>query len=104
MAIQENRLDSCKQGIATVQMTPSRLNHSDLWIGEEMNGAFEQIFFGHKISVEDAKKFAFRSSKSAGKGTSLKACPIGPMNPLDVETALAQFLRTRGGNLACFVR
>jgi len=69
-----------------------------------MDGAFKQVFFRNKIGVEDAKKFAFGSAKSDGKGASLKAGPISPMDPLDVEPALPQFLRTRRGNLACLIR
>ena len=85
-------------------MPPPRLNHSDFWIGKEMDGAFEQVLFRNKIGVEDAKKFAFRSSESHREGAGLKAGAISPMNPLDIEAALAQFLRTHRGNLACFVR
>src|SRR4030095_15070612 len=93
MSIQKDRLHPCEQRIAAVQMPPPRLNHSDFWVGKEMDGAFEQVFFGNKIGVEDAKKFAFRSSKSHGEGASLESGAIRPMDPLDVETALAPFLR-----------
>jgi hypothetical protein len=104
MSIQEDRLHACEQGVAPVQMAPPSLNHPDFWIGKEMDGPFEQVFFRNKIRVKDAKKFAFRSSKSDREGTSLKASPIGPMDPLNVETALAQLLCTCRGNLARFIR
>src|SRR5262245_49573239 len=104
MSIQKNRLNSCEQGIATVQMTPAGLNHSDLWIGKEMDSAFEQVLFRHKIGIKDAKKLALRSSESHRKCSSLKAGSISAMDPLDVETALAQLLRTRCGNFACLIR
>src|SRR5512133_220349 len=104
MSIQKDRLRACEQRIAAVQMPPPRLNHSDFWIGKEMDGAFEQILFRNKISVEDAKKFAFRSSESHREGASLKAGTISAMDPLDVETALPQFLSTLRGNLACLIR
>src|SRR5262249_2962889 len=104
MSIQKDRLHPCEQRIAAVQMPPPRLNHSDFWIGKEMDGAFEQVFFRNKIGVEDAKKFAFRSSEAHCEGAGLKAGPISPMNPLDVETPLAQFLRTRRCDLTCLIR
>src|SRR4029077_1555304 len=85
-------------------MPPPRLNHSDFWIGKEMDSASEQVFFRNKIGVEDAKKFAVSGSQSYGKGASLKASPINPMDPLDVETALPQFLSTRRGDLPCLIR
>src|SRR5258707_14722046 len=104
MSIQKDRLRAREQRIAAVQMTPPRLNHSNFWIGKEMDGAFEQVFFRNKIGVEDAKKLALRSSESDPEGASLKAGPISPMDPLDVETALAQFLCTGRRDLACLIR
>src|SRR6266481_4810329 len=101
MSIQKDRLHPCEQRIAAVQMPPPSLNHSNFWIGEEMDGPFKQVFFWNKIGVEDAKRFAFRSSKSHGQGASLKSGAISTMDPLDIETALPQFLRTGRGNLAC---
>src|SRR5262245_39061613 len=104
MSIQKDRLHACEQRIAAVQMSPTGLNHSDLWIGKEMDGPFEQVLFWNKIGVEDAKKLAFRSSESDGQCAGLKAGPISAMDPLDIETALAQFLRTRCGNLTRLIR
>src|SRR5262249_46788456 len=104
MPIQKNCLNACEERIPPVQMPPPRLNHPHFGIRKEMNGAFEQVFFWNEIGIEDAKKFAFRSGKSRREGARLKAGSISPMDPLDVETALAQFLRTRRGNLACFIR
>src|SRR5262245_8492571 len=85
-------------------MPPSRLNHSDFWIGKEMDSAFKQVFFRNKIGVEDAKKFAVSGSKSYGQGASLKASPINPMDPLDVETALPECLRPQRGYVAYLIR
>src|SRR5262249_25862572 len=104
MSIQKDRLHACEQRIPPVQMTPTRLYHPDFWIREEMDGAFEQVFFRNKIGVENAEKFAVRGGKSNCERASLKAGPISPMNPLDIETALAQFFRARRGDLACFIR
>ena len=69
-----------------------------------MDGAFEQVFFRNKIGVEDAKKFAFRSSGPPARAPALKPVRSVPMDPLDVEAALAQFLSTRRGNLTCLIR
>src|SRR6478672_6489739 len=100
MSIQKDRLRAREQRIAAVQMSPPRLNHSNFWIGKEMNGAFEQVFLGNKIGIEDAKKFALRRSCSTRQGASLKAGTISPMDPLDVEPALTQFLRAFRRDLA----
>src|SRR6476659_9704775 len=103
MTIQKDRLRAREQRIAAVQMSPPRLNHSDFWIGKEMHGAFEQVFLRNKIGIEDAKKFAFRSRGSARQGASLKAGPVSPLDPLDVEPALTQLLRTCRRDLACLI-
>src|SRR5215216_5164394 len=58
MPIQKDRLHTREQRIAAVQMSPSRLNHSNFRIRKEMDGAFEQVLFRNKIGVEDAKKLA----------------------------------------------
>src|SRR5205823_8569474 len=104
MSIQKDRLHACEQRIATVQMPPPRLDHSNFWIGKEMDGAYEQVLFRNKIRVEDAKKLALRSRESHPEGASLKAGPISPMDSLNVETALAQFPRTSRGDLECLIR
>src|SRR5215470_729004 len=104
MSIQKNRLNSREQGIATVQMTPAGLNHSDFRVGKEMDGPFKQILFGNEIGIEDAKELALCGSESLRKCSSLKAGSICAMDPLDIETALAQLLGTRCGNFACLIR
>src|SRR5919109_2004418 len=81
-------------------MPPPRLDHSDLRVGEEMDGPLKQVFLRNKIGVQDAKKFAFGSSETHRQCASLKASAISPMNKLHVKTTLTQFLHTRGDNLA----
>src|SRR5439155_12883340 len=71
MSIQKDRLHACEQRVAAVQMPPPRLNHTDFWIGKEMDSAFEQLLLRNEIGVEDAKKFAFGSGKSHREGASL---------------------------------
>ena len=104
MSIQENCLHPGEQGIAPIQMPPSSLDHSDLRVGEEMDGLFKQFFLWHKIGVQDAKKFAFGGSETHRQRSSLKAGALSPMDTLHVKTTLAQFLCTRGGDLASLVR
>src|SRR5438132_11050422 len=84
-------------------MPPPRLDHSNFWIGKEMDSAFEQVLFRNKIGVEDAKKLALRSSESHPESASLKAGPISPMDQMNVETALSQFLSTSLGDLSCLI-
>src|SRR5262249_9194266 len=104
MSIQKDGLHTCKEGIPSVQMTPASLDHSNLRIGKEMDRAFKEVLFRHKVGVQDAKKFTFRSSKSHGKGASLESGAISPMDPLDVETTLPQFLGTNRSDFARIIR
>src|SRR4030095_70601 len=104
MSIQKNRLHPCEQRVPAIQMTPSGLDHPYFWIGEEMDGPFEQVFFRNKIGVEDAQKLALRSSESHRKRASLKASPISAMDPMDIKAALAQFFGTLRGYLPRFIR
>src|SRR5215831_1962288 len=85
-------------------MPPARLDHSDFWVGEEMDRALEQVPLRNKIGVQNAKKFAFGSREPRRQCTSLKAGTVSPMDTLYIKTTLPQFLGTRSGNLAGFVR
>ena len=85
-------------------MSPARLDHSDPWVGEEMDGPLEQVLLWNKIGVQYANKFAFRSGESDRKRASLEAGAISPMNALYIKAALAQLLRTRGCDFARFIR
>src|SRR5260370_13056836 len=80
-------------------MAPASLDHSYVWISEEMNGALQQIPLWHEIRIEDTKEFAFRSIESGRQRTGLESGAINAMNQLNIETALTQFVRARGGDL-----
>jgi hypothetical protein len=88
MSIQKDRLHTRKQRIATIQMTPSGLDHSYFWVGEEMDGAFQQIRLWDEIGVKYANEFALRSLKPYGQRASLEAGAINSMNALDAIAAL----------------
>ena len=51
VAIQKHRLHAREQGIAAIQMSPARLDHANLWIGEKMNGTLEEIARRHEVGV-----------------------------------------------------
>src|SRR5689334_13031668 len=87
MSIQENCLHAGKQRIAPIQMAPPRLNHSDLRVGEEMDGLFKQGSLWNKIGVEDAEKFAFGSGETSRQCASLEASTISAMDTLHIKTA-----------------
>src|SRR5438046_7072643 len=104
MYIHKYCLHPGEQVVVHIQMHLPRLDHTDLGVGEEMDGLFKQFFLWHKIGVQDAKKFAFGGSETHRQRSSLKAGALSPMDTLHVKTTLAQFLCTRGGDLASLVR
>src|ERR1043166_7029605 len=59
MAVQEHGLNAGEQRVSPIQMSPPRLDHPDLRVGEEMDRVPEQIAAWNEIRVEDANEFAF---------------------------------------------
>ena len=59
MAVQEHRLHAGEQGVGAVQVSPARLDHPDLRVGEEMDRSLEQIRLRDEIRVQDADELAF---------------------------------------------
>src|SRR5437667_4485499 len=81
-------------------MAPARLDHADFRIGEKMNGALEQVRLGHEIGIQDTNKFAISRFEPDGESACFEPGTIDAVNQLDVEAALAQLIRTSGGQLA----
>src|SRR4029077_15797299 len=84
-------------------MAPASLDHSYVWISEEMDGALQQIPLRHEIRIEDTKEFAFRSIESGRQRTGLESGAINAMNQLNIETALTQFVRARSSDLPSLI-
>src|ERR1700693_265729 len=85
-------------------MAPSRLDHADFRIGEEMNRSLKQIARRNEICVENADEFAIGRFQSHRERAGLETSAIDAMNQLNVVTALAQFCRAGRGNFASIVR
>src|SRR5258708_5630598 len=81
-------------------MTPARLDHPNLGIGEKMNRALEQLSRRDKISVQNADKFTGGRCQSDCERTRLEAGPIDPMNQLNIEAAVSQLFSAQGSQIA----
>jgi hypothetical protein len=98
MAVQKHGLHAREQRVASIQMAPATLDHPDFRIGEKMDCALEQIWRRYEIGVENADELAGRRFKSDRKCTCLESRPVDPVNELNIETALTQFLNAGSGH------
>src|SRR5207248_2260363 len=90
MPVEEHGLDPREQRVTAIQMTPPRLDHSDLGVGEEMDRALQQIGLGHEVSVEDTDVFALGGGEPDLESASLETGPVRAVDLLDVNAAALQ--------------
>src|SRR4029077_2063609 len=104
MTIQKHCLNPRQQRITAVQMPPTRLDHADLRVGEEMDGALKQIALRDEIGIKNAHKLAISRFQTDFECAGLESGAIDSMNQLNVEAAATQFLGARCGDLAGVIR
>src|ERR1700687_1787761 len=80
-------------------MTPATLDHADLRIGEKVDGALKQFWRRNEISVENADELTTGRFESNRERACLEAGPVDPMNELNIEAALTQFLSAGSGHV-----
>src|SRR5215471_4215531 len=83
MAIQEHGLDLCEHVVMAIQITPARLHHTDLLVGEEMHRALEKISRRNKIGIEDRHNLSVGRTQSILQCTCLEAVPVFPADVFD---------------------
>src|SRR5438105_13220026 len=103
MAVEKHRLHSGEQGIAAIQMAPTRLNHPHFRVGKEIDRLAQQMRRGDNIGIENTNEFSARGRQASLQGARFEPGAIDPMNQFDIETALTQFGCTIRRNLACVV-
>src|SRR6267143_1276637 len=103
MAVQKHGLHPREQRVTAIQMAPATLNHADFRIGEKMDRALEQIWRRDKIGVQNADEFPCSRFKSGRERTCLETGPVDPVNELNIETALPQFIGARSGHFPCVI-
>src|SRR5712691_9277969 len=103
VAIEKHRLHARKQRVAAIQMAPSRLDHSHVGVGKEVDRALEQLRLRHEIRVENANEFAVGTLDANGQRAGLESGAIFPVNELHVKTATPQFISASRRNFARIV-
>ena len=51
VTVEKDRLDLGQQRVVAIQVTPAHLHHTQLGVGEMVDGAFEDVRRGHKVGV-----------------------------------------------------
>src|SRR4030095_4647475 len=103
MAVQKHRLNPREQRVTAIQMAPTRLDHANLRVGEEMDRALQQILRSDEIRIQDANEVARGRFKSNRQGAGFESGPIDPMNQLHIEAALPQLNRASSRHFARIV-
>ena len=90
MTVEQDGLDFGQERIIAIDVSPTRLHHSDLRVGEVMDGFEQEIRGWNEVGIEDSDKLALsrhqsfmvRSEVPVGSGLSSSAS-------LEVASALA---------------
>ncbi len=91
MAVEEHGLHSREQRVSAVEMAPSGLNHSNLRIGEEVNGLVQEIRLRDKVCVQNTDEIALGRGQTSLQCARLKAHPINAVNQFHIQAAPLQF-------------
>ena len=100
MAVQKHRLHPRQQGVGPVEMSPARLDHSDLRIGEEVNRVLQKIRRRNEVGVQNADEIALGRGQTSLQRARLETDSINAMNQLHIQPARLQFVDTTRGQLA----
>ena len=71
VAVQQDRLNLRQQRIVLVDVSPPRLHHRHLRIGEELDGALQEVGGGGEVGVEYRDVFAGRDPRPASSAPAL---------------------------------
>src|ERR1700681_769733 len=80
MAVQKHGLHPRQQRIASIQMTPPRLNHADLRIGEKMDRSLKQVWRRDEVGIENANELTGGRFEPDCERTRLESGPVNAMN------------------------
>src|SRR5207247_9827973 len=78
VAVKNHRLHLREQRIFAIDMTPTRLNHSNLRIAEIIHNVFEKIRRGNEVRIENRNQFACREIQTVFQSTSFETFTVGP--------------------------
>ena len=98
VAVKNDRLHLREQRIFAIDMTPTRLNHSNLRIAEIIHNVFEKIRWGNEVRIENRNQFACREIQTVFQSTRFETFTVGPVDVMDIEPDFAIFAHRGSGN------
>ena len=104
VAVEQDRLNLRQQRVVLIDVTPARLDHRHLRIGEELHGAHQEIRRGDEVGVEDRDELALGDLEAGLERAGLVAGAIGAMDVGDVHAAGGVAAHGLLGDAARFVR
>src|SRR5438094_10607609 len=99
VAVKNHRLHLREQRIFAIDMTPTRLNHSNLRIAEIIHNVFEEIRRGNEVRIENRNQFACREIQTVFQSARFETFTVGPVDVMDIEPGFAIFPHRGTGNL-----
>ena len=88
MPVQEHRLDSCQGIVSAVDVLPSRLDHTDIFVGKVMNGFVKHIWLRHEVRVQNEEIIALGTLCAFFQCASFEASAVRAVYVLCVKTQL----------------
>ena len=77
VAVEQDGLYLREKRIIAVEVSPARLHHADLRIGEVMDSAQQKIFRRSEVGVKDGDEFALRRFQALRQRSGFEALAIG---------------------------
>jgi hypothetical protein len=72
-------------------VSPTRLNHADLRIGEKVDGSFKQVRLRDEVGIQNANEVAVRRDQSGFERARFETTSIRALDELNVKPAALQF-------------
>ena len=77
MAIEKHRLHAREQRVAAIQVTPARLDHAHLRVGEEMDRLLQEIGMRDEVGIENTDEITLSRKRARSPGAGLEPGAIG---------------------------
>src|SRR5271166_144344 len=86
VAIEQHRFYFSEQVVVPVEIRPARLHNADLGVGEEVDGAHQEIRWDDKIGVEDGNQLPAGRLHACLQGARFEARAVAAVKVLDRQT------------------
>ncbi len=103
MPIEKHRLNSREQVIITIEVSPSSLDKTYLFIREVVDRLSQDISIRHEICIKNEHVVPLRGLQSVLKGSSLVSGPVLPVDEFSIKAISLKLEDLSLGDRGCFV-